>query len=111
MKFNGLCMMIVLGVCTLTGGLHAQVYSEKVGHNGQLPVERCLPWKDFVAKLVEKDYTLLTISGSEDPDGISCDDPDVIKSIAKALNTDDRRIINHGDCGGHTWWTGRCGSC
>ncbi len=41
-------------LCTATGGLYAQEYSEEfVG--GQPAVPQCVAWKDFVGELVEQD--------------------------------------------------------
>ncbi len=73
---------------------------------GQPSPAQCTDWQAFQAELVPQDYTLLTVSGSNDPDGVTCSDPDAIAAIAAALNTGGTLSIA---CDGRTWNVGACG--
>jgi len=67
----------------------------------------CPPWEAFQAQLTDDiDYLTVTLSGTFDTEGFTCTDPDKVKAIAAALNTNSTVSI---DCDGHTWRTGPCG--
>jgi len=76
--------------------------------SGVTPSSQCSAWTTFVAQLTVRSYTLLTVSGSLDPVGVTVTDPVVIAAIAMALRTGG----SYGPVtsNGRSWAVGACGS-
>ncbi|CAF1327799.1 unnamed protein product [Didymodactylos carnosus] len=72
------------------------------------PTSQCTAWTSFTSQLLPSlNYTSLTISGTNDPTGISLADPVAVANIANALyqNTGYSITVN-----GYPWSVGICGS-
>lgn len=91
------------GVCSVSGA----VFSEDFPSFQSAPAQ-CDAWNDFVDnQLFDGSYTRVTVSGSNDPTGLTCDDPSAATQLCSALH-------DHGFaqvfCNGHDWSVGLCGS-
>lgn len=64
-----------------------------------------LAWDCFLASLTGTTYSQVTISGSEDPTGVTCSDPTVVAQLAIALNTNAAVSVQ---CNSRSWNTGIC---
>lgn len=60
------------------------IYSQNFTYN-TTPVSQCTAWNTFRNLLTSTSYTLLTISGSNSPTGISLTNPTYVVAIANAL--------------------------
>jgi hypothetical protein len=70
-------------------------------------------WLSFRASLPDSDVTAITVKGSEDPVGRTCDDPDLAQQIADAMRAGAANFpVSHKtlslECGDSTWNTGSC---
>ena len=82
---------------------YSQVFS-----SGVTPTSQCTAWTSFVAQLIGRSYSLLTLRGSSDPVGVTVTDPVIIGNIALALSTSvaygpvttNSRLWAVGSCGG-----------
>ncbi|RJP39571.1 MAG: hypothetical protein C4547_03465 [Phycisphaerales bacterium] len=86
--------------------VNADVVYEQQFTQGQVAGPQCIAWQAFQAALVPQAYTKLTVSGSNDPTGKVCDDPNAVQQIAAALNTNGTLAIT---CNGINWRIGACG--
>jgi hypothetical protein len=68
---------------------------------------QCASWEAFRAQLTQSAYTRVTLRGSEDPGGISCDDAAVASQVCLAINAG--ASVGPLDCGSDTWSVGQCG--
>jgi hypothetical protein len=62
--------------------------------------DQCAAWISFKAGLATSGYTMVTLSGSADPAGISCSDPVAVQQIADMIRTTADGSVW---CNGHTW--------
>ena len=76
--------------------------------SGVTPSSQCTAWTAFVAQLIVRSYTKLTIRGTYDTVGVTITDPTVIGNIALALRTS----VAYGPVtsNGRSWAVGACGS-
>ena len=83
------------------------IYSESF-INGVTPSSQCTAWGIFQSLLVVRLYTSLTISGSNDPIGITLTNPTYVAQIANALRTN----TGYGpvSSNGYSWEVGFCGN-
>lgn len=81
------------------------VYSQNFT-NGITPTTQCTAWTSFVAQLTVLPYTLLTMSGTLDPVGVTVIDPTVIANIALALRTS--TAYGPVTSNGRSWEVGSC---
>ncbi len=96
--------LLVAAVATLP--VAADVVYEEEFFQGQPATQQCVSWQAFQAELLNKEFVSVTVSGSNDPNGVSCTDPDAATAIGKALaNNVDLAI----DCDGRNWRIGACG--
>ncbi len=84
---------------TLTGGGAPIIYDQAFVMN-QTPVAQATAWVNFRAQLTPHPYNSLTISGSNNPAGITLTDPVVIANIANALRTE---TYYSATVNGNTW--------
>jgi len=64
-------------------------------------------WVQFLADL-PSGADSITISGSLDPTGFTCNDPDKVATILNNLKND---VVSTVDCGSTVWSIGHCGNC
>jgi len=95
-------------LATWVASADGQIVFEQDFVQGQPSPAQCTAWRAFAAELVEQDYRLLVLRGSNDPEGVSCGDPDVIAQIAANINTNNQARLSY-PCDGRTWMTGGCG--
>lgn len=62
--------------------------------------EQCLNWENFLSQLDQKTFATVTISGSNDPVGISISDPAAATQLAQLLSSKTPGSVTSG---GHTW--------
>ncbi|CAF4942266.1 unnamed protein product, partial [Rotaria socialis] len=86
---------------------NAIVYSQSFS-SGTTPSSQCTAWTTFRALLVGTSYTSLTISGSNDPTGITLTNAVYVNAIAQALRT----YSTYGpvSSNSYSWQVGGCGS-
>ncbi len=72
---------------------------------GNADTEACTSWNDFRASL-SGDYSKITLRGSENPEGVSCNGP-TADVLCKALHNSS--TVRNLSCGGNTWSVGNCG--
>ncbi|CAF3316223.1 unnamed protein product [Rotaria socialis] len=92
---------------TTTTTSNAIVYSQSFS-SGTTPSSQCTAWTTFRALLVGTSYTSLTISGSNDPTGITLTNAVYVNAIAQALRT----YSTYGpvSSNSYSWQVGGCGS-
>ena len=75
--------------------------------SGVIPTSQCSAWVTFQSLLINRSYTSLTISGSNDPIGITLTNSSHVSAIATALRTN----TAHGpvSSNGYLWSIGPCG--
>ena len=89
------------GTCSVQG----TVFSEDFFQFQSAPTQ-CNRWNDFLGnQLVDGSYGSVTMSGTFDRTGVTCNDPAAATQICQALH--------HGNftsvfCGGHAWNVGQC---
>jgi hypothetical protein len=90
------------GTCSVQG----TVFSADFFQFQDAPAQ-CNSWNDFLNnQLVDGSYGSVTVSGTFDPAGVTCNDPAAATQICQALH--------HGNfasvfCNGHSWNVGQCG--
>jgi hypothetical protein len=89
------------GTCSVAG----IVFSE---HFTQFDdaVAQCNSWNDFLLnRLVDGSYGSVSMSGTFDPAGVTCSDPDAATQICQALHHNSFASVF---CDGHQWSVGSC---
>src|SRR5579871_3660204 len=85
-----------MGACSL---VQAAVYSDNFV-NGQTPTPaQCTKWQQFIATL-GNNYSTVTMSGTFDNVGITCNNPAVVNAYAQALKN---QTAYTAMCNGHSW--------
>ena len=81
----------------------SEIFTGGVASNAQ-----CTVWTSFIAQLTVRSYTMLKMSGTYDPVGITLTDPTIIANIALALRT----TITYGPVtsNSRSWIVGSCGT-
>jgi hypothetical protein len=91
------------GACSIPG----VVYSENFVQFAPAPAQ-CDSWKDFVSnQLTLRTYNRVTLSGTFNPGGFTCNDPSVATLICTALHTGG--FVNGLFCGSRFWFVNQCG--
>ncbi|CAF3402592.1 unnamed protein product [Rotaria sp. Silwood1] len=82
------------------------IYSQSFT-GGSISLSQCSAWNTFQALLVPRNYSSLTISGSNNPTGISLTNSNIVAAIAQALRTN----TTYGPIAsnGYSWAVGLCG--
>ena len=80
-----------------TGPEPVEYFEEFV--SGATPTAQCVAWDEFRALLVDE-YSLVSLTGSLEPLGLSCSDPEAATAIALALRTSTDVDVM---CDGHRW--------
>lgn len=97
-------LLATTSASTTTAGaiIYSQTFTGGVASNAQ-----CTPWTAFVAQLIARPYTLLTMYGTFDPTGVTVTDPTIIANIAAALRTS----TSYGPVttNSRSWVVGACG--
>gem|GEM_PF-2296022 len=90
------------GKCSVSGA----VFSEDFVQFQSDPAQ-CNSWNDFLAnQLADVSYGSVTVSGTFDPTGVTCDDPDAATQLCQALHHGGFAQVS---CNGHFWSVGSCG--
>lgn len=77
---------------------NAYTYSKAFVAN-QTPTQQCTDWKAYIAGL-GNNYTAVTISGTNDMTGYTCNVPSIVNNLAQAL----KNVTSYGAmCNGHYW--------
>jgi hypothetical protein len=90
------------GTCSVQGTVFSADFVEF-----QSAPAQCNSWNDFLNnQLVDGSYSSVTMNGTFDPAGVTCNDPTAATQICQALH--------HGNftsvfCNGHSWNVGQCG--
>jgi len=74
---------------------------------GQTPVAQCDSWNTFLSALTNSSYSSITISGTLDTTGVTCNDPVVATQICQALHNASSSLSVL--CNGRIWNVGNCG--
>ena len=83
------------------------VYSQSLS-SGITPSSQFSAWTSFQSLLIVRPYSSLTISGSNDPIGITLANGTIVAAIAHALRT--RKAISIVSSNGYSWAVRDCGS-
>jgi hypothetical protein len=75
---------------------------------GATPSSQCTAWTTFRSLLTAGSYTSMTMSGSNNPTGITLTNPTYILGIANALRTSG--TYGPVSSNGYSWAVGACGS-
>ena len=105
-----LSMLMALVLCVgLPKIADAQTYSQSFTHNVSYPPAsiQSTSWSSFRASLPSSGVTSITISGSLDPVGRTCNDPIKAQQIADALRAGSPSNLQ---CNSSSWATGFCGA-
>lgn len=105
-----LLLTILLATIFFSSPAMAQIdYSEAfVGGTGYSPGDPQYDnWISYRSSLSAGNYSSITVSGTNNPGGISCAIPATATSIVNALNTGTASTFT---CSGQTWRTGSCGT-
>jgi hypothetical protein len=76
--------------------------------SGSTSSSQCTAWTTFISLLTTGSYTSMTMSGSNDPTGITLTNPTYILGIATALRTSS--AYGPVSSNGYSWAVGICGS-
>ncbi|MCA9619193.1 MAG: hypothetical protein KC731_09225, partial [Myxococcales bacterium] len=68
--------------------------------------QQCVDWQTFSAQLTGA-FTAVTIRGSQDPVGVTCNVPSMATQLCNALNT--KTVVSGLNCNGRVWNVGDCG--
>ena len=82
------------------------VYSQSFTSGGT-PSSQCTAWTSFQALLVNRTYSSLTLSGSNDPTGITLNSGTIVANIASSLRTN--TAYGPVTSNGYSWMVGSCG--
>jgi hypothetical protein len=96
-----------VGVCEAgTCSIEGTVFSEDFVQFESAPAQ-CNSWNDFTDnRLVQGEYSSITMSGTFDPNGITCSDPAVATQLCQAMHN---HSFTSAFCDGHVWNVGQCG--
>ncbi|HEX4420742.1 MAG TPA: hypothetical protein VH165_22660 [Kofleriaceae bacterium] len=96
-----------IGVCEAgTCSVQGAVYSADFFQFGDT-TNQCNSWNDFLNnQVVDNSYSRVTMSGTFDLTGITCNDPASATQICQAIHQGNSASVS---CGGHTWNVGQCG--
>lgn len=91
--------------------VYSHIFEEGIAYTPGTP--QFDDWASFRASLPSSDVTSITLSGSRDPIGRTCDDPAIAQQIVDAMRAGANglppgEITLSVDCGGFTWNTGSC---
>jgi hypothetical protein len=90
------------GTCSIPGAVFSTDFVQFQSPSSA----QCNRWNDFrLNQLMDGSYSSVTMSGTFDPNGVTCSDPAAATQICQALH--------HGSfasvfCNGHTWNVGEC---
>jgi hypothetical protein len=90
------------GTCTVQSVIYSQDFFQGVGAN-----EQCPAWEAFRSQLTSTSYSSVTMSGTFDTTGVTCNDPTVATQICRALNSGSFLSV---PCNGRIWNVGDCGN-
>ena len=83
------------------------IYSQTFS-GGSSSSSQCSAWNTFRALLVSsRSYSTLTMSGSNNPTGITLTNPSIVAAIAQALRTN--TAYGPASSNGYSWRVGPCG--
>lgn len=89
------------GVCSIEQAVFSETFFQ-----GETAVQQCGAWNNFIDNLlVSSSYNRITMSGSFDPNGVTCTNPIAATQICQALHN---RTVASVVCDGHTWNVGDC---
>lgn len=89
------------GACEIQGTYFLESFFQY-----QTPSAQCASWNSFRGKLTAASYSSVTISGSLDPLGVTCNEPAKATQLCQALNSGGAASVY---CNGRTWSVGNCG--
>jgi hypothetical protein len=91
-----------VGVCSVQGA----VFSEDFVAFQSAPAQ-CDSWNDFLDnRLSDTSFNRITVSGTFDSTGVTCDDPGLATLLCQSLH---HRRFASTSCNGHQWNVGDCG--
>lgn len=89
------------GACSVQGTVFSEDFVEF-----QAAPAQCESWNNFrFNELVEGSYASVSMSGTLDPAGVTCSDPDVATQICRALHDNTPTSVS---CSGHVWNVAQC---
>jgi hypothetical protein len=89
------------GTCSVQGVTFSQAFIGGAGSFNQ-----CQSWNTFLGQLTSSSYGSVTISGSIDPVGVTCNVPSAATQLCEALHNGGSVSVF---CNGRTWNVGDCG--
>lgn len=90
------------GVCSVQGAVFSQDFPAF-----QSAPAQCDAWNDYIDnQLVNGSYSRVSLSGSLDPTGVTCGDPNAATQLCTALHN---HVFAQVFCDGRTWSVGGCG--
>lgn len=89
------------GQCDVVGAVFS---ADFIG--GQAATAQCPAWNTFRSQLTNSTYTRVTMSGTFDTTGVTCNDPQAATQICRGLH--DGTFVSV-FCNGRVWGTGDCG--
>jgi hypothetical protein len=89
------------GVCSVQG----VVFSEDFFQFQAAPAQ-CDRWNEFLGNVGGGGFSSITVSGTFDTTGVTCNDPTAASQICAALHQGTFQSVV---CNGHVWNTGQCG--
>jgi len=90
------------GTCSVQGVTYTADFVE-----GQGSFPQCQNWNAFLGQLTSTSYSSVSMSGTFDTVGISCNDPTAATQICQGMHTGSFVSVF---CNGRTWNVGSCGN-
>jgi hypothetical protein len=89
------------GTCSVQGTTFSEDFFQGVGS-----FEQCQSWHTFLNDLTEPTFNSVTINGTFDPTGVTCNDPAAATQLCTGLHNSVPVSVF---CNGRTWNVGNCG--
>jgi len=89
------------GTCSIQGTVFSENFFE-----GQGSFSQCQRWNNFLSLLTDASYSRVSISGTFDPFGVTCNDPATATQLCQALHDASSVSLF---CNGRVWNVGNCG--